>query len=111
MFYISAILICLSIVGMSIGIFYKLANSDGEQREDEGDKDSGLGYCFAIHNLCYVGLVILQICTMIQITIGLRRAHDGTHTEATSRARKYLAILYAGCLFVFLLTVCFETLN
>ena len=29
MFYISAILICLSIVGMSIGIFYKLANGDG----------------------------------------------------------------------------------
>ena len=77
----------------------------------EEDKESGLGYCFAVHNLCYVGLVILQICTMIQITIGLRRSYDGTHTEAINQARKYLAILYAGCLFVFLLTVCFEALN
>ena len=48
---------------------------------------------------------------MIQITIGLRRAHDGTHSEATSRARKYLLILYAGCLIVFLLTVCVEIFN
>ena len=77
----------------------------------EEDKSSGLGYCFAVHNLCYVGLVILQICTMIQITIGLKRSYDGTQPEATKRARKYLAILYVGCLLVFLLTVCFETLN
>ena len=62
MFYITAILICLSIVGMSIGIFLKLRTSEDEEEEE---KDSELGICFAIHNLCYVGLVILQICTMI----------------------------------------------
>ena len=62
MFYITAILICLSIVGMSIGIFLKLRTSEEEEEEE---KDSELGICFAIHNLCYVGLVILQICTMI----------------------------------------------
>ena len=61
--------------------------------------------------MCYIGLVVLQICTMIQITIGLRRAHDGINTEATHRARKYLAILYAGCIFVFVFTVTFEVLN
>ena len=64
MFYITAILICLSIVGMSIGIFLKLRTSEEEEEEEE-EKDSELGICFAIHNLCYVGLVILQICTMI----------------------------------------------
>ena len=64
MFYITAILICLSIVGMSIGIFLKLRTSE-EEEEEEKEKDSELGICFAIHNLCYVGLVILQICTMI----------------------------------------------
>lgn len=64
MFYITAILICLSIVGMSIGIFLKLRTSEEEEEEEE-KKDSELGICFAIHNLCYVGLVILQICTMI----------------------------------------------
>ena len=66
MFYITAILICLSIVGMSIGIFLKLRTSEEEEEEEEEEeKDSELGICFAIHNLCYVGLVILQICTMI----------------------------------------------
>ena len=30
MFYIVAILICISIMGTSIGIFYKLSNSEGE---------------------------------------------------------------------------------
>ena len=110
MFYIVAILICLSILGMTIGIFMNYKTNVKLKPDGEYIGDT-LGYCFGIHNLCYVGLVLLQICTMLQITIGLKRTYDGTDTLSTHRARKKLIILYISCLFVFLLTSMIEIFN
>ena len=113
MFYVAAILICLSIVGLSISIFIKARDiKDDDTIDLNGTMQGPIGVCFGIHSIFYIGLILLQICTMIQITIGLKRSYAQKNCmEADRKARKDLCILYTLCIATWLLTILIEILT
>lgn len=109
MFYVMAILICLSILATSIAIFFRLPGKNADYSLGSRSKGSVLDICFGIHSVSYIGLVLLMICTMIQITIGLKRSYDcETKIQAAKIAKRNVRVMYAGCLFVFLITATVE---
>lgn len=61
MFYVAAILICLSIVGLSISIF--ISASDITPEDDtidlNGTMQGPIGVCFGVHSIFYIGLILL----------------------------------------------------
>ena len=60
MFYVAAILICLSIVGLSISIFIKARDiKDDDTIDLNGTMQGPIGVCFGIHSIFYIGLILL----------------------------------------------------
>ena len=60
MFYVAAILICLSIVGLSISIFIKARDiKDDDTIHLNGTMQGPIGVCFGIHSIFYIGLILL----------------------------------------------------
>lgn len=60
MFYVAAILICLSIVGLSISIFIKARDiKDDDTIDLTGHMKGPIGVCFGVHSIFYIGLILL----------------------------------------------------
>lgn len=109
-----AILICLSIIATSITLF--IWAGDSTEQNDKYDLKSpdqqlnnAFNICFGIHSVAYVCLVLLMICTMVQITIGLKRQYDRCNKpNATDIAKRNVRIAYASCILVFLISATAE---
>ena len=109
MFYTIALLVLLSSLCSSIALLIDLP------AENSGPDVTKISYSpifftisYSIHSTCYIGLILLQICTIIQISVGLKltyvmkgKDHDGVI--------QFLRFSYFMCIFLFVMTAIVET--
>jgi hypothetical protein len=109
-FYIFATLICFSIIGTSITVLMLTDGGGDFELTDTVQEDLGaFSILIGIHSVSYMGLVLLMITTMLQITIGLKSAYNlKNDPDARSKARKHLISVYLGCLAILAVTIMIE---
>ena len=109
MFYVIALLVLGSSLCSSIALLIDLPEEKmGPDVTNYSYSASFFTISYAIHSTCYIGLILLQICTIIQISVGLKltyvmkgKDHDGVI--------QFLRFSYFMCIFLFVMTAIVET--
>ena len=110
-FYVVAISTCVTIFVTAI---VALAEMDVDVEIDlnaEISVGGTMGVLLSIHNVCYIGLITLMICTTIQIMVGLKNLANGCDIIARNRARNQLLMVYFACAIIMLVTILVEVFS
>ena len=67
LFYIQATLILLSLIVLSLFVFIYVPHVDKTFKDDMGTNELGISIINSIHQVCYIGLILLMVCTILQI--------------------------------------------
>ena len=112
MFYVMAILILGSIIGISLEIYLNLTKEDVQidPNTNYGNNFGLLSISCVIHRVCYIGLVLLMISTIICITIGLKCSFYKNNLEMKESANNQLCCTYFLSITIFLATIAIEVM-
>ena len=111
MFYFMALMILFSILAEVVIIYSGNFPDDNKIDVSSVEPLGSLSICCSIHCISYVGLILLMICTIGQITTGLKVYYYHKEPNRVRRARHSLCFLYLFCLFFFSTTVAMEVLS
>ena len=113
MFYGIALLILLSSLFMIIAVYLEIDGIYQSERiyKDEAIPLSLLSVSNSIHSVCYIGMLILQICTIVQITAGLRMTYYRNQPEKHSSVIRLLYVTYTLCILCVIITALVEVLS